>query len=327
MKFVEYNAIFMVKKAWKTLLSNSNINDVYRSYEFFCICFNYRISSISNIKKRNIVTKFIVCYDNGIPRCIAPIILDKTPQKYIRLLGHGTNAGTLDFIYDENDRKYAVETFHYIKKKYVDYCFEYVFVPEYSPICDEMNRIEVFNNYDVFCDTFDSFFSSLSKSTRQNIRTSYNRLEKDGKQFQLRIYRFGDKELENIIRIANDLYQERRLAWDENNIKLSTKTIYKIYKRDVVYQTMRKISSSLVACLFIDEELAAFFMGYENEKHLRIPRLAIDGDYSRYSPGMIMICEYLKRCPENYHFDLGRGDESYKSKLNGRLYKSFLLKI
>lgn len=326
MKFVERRSIFMVKKAWKILLSNSNINDVYRSYEFFRICFNYRISSISNIKKRNTATRFIVCYDKGIPKCIAPLILDNTPQKRIRLLGHGTNAGTLDFIYDDKDAQYALETLHYIQKEYADYCIEYYFVPKSSPICDEMRKEETFNNYDILVDSFDSYFSSLSKSTRQNIRTSYNRLEKDGKQYQMRIYRFGDQELEDIIRMTNDLYQDRRLAWDENNKRLSPKVIYKIYKRDVVYQTMRKLSSSLVVCLFIDGKLAAFFMGYEEDSHVRIPRLAIDSDYSRYSPGMILICEYLKQCPENYHFDLGRGDESYKSKLNGVIYETYVLK-
>lgn len=325
MNFVVHNMLIRVKKDWETLIKNSGIDDIYRSYEFFRICLNYRISSVSNIKKRNIISKFIVCFENGVPKCIAPLIFDNTPQKSIRLLGHGTNAGTLDFIYDANDKEYAAATYKYIRKKYPEYSLEFYFVPSLSPLCRMMERTEEFNNYDVYIETYESFFSSLSKSTRQNIRTSYNRLTKDGKEYQLKIYGCCEEGIESIIKEANMVYQRRRLVWEDSTVELSPKTIYKIYKRDVVYQTMRKLSSSKIVCLFIDGQLAAFFMGYEYDNQIRIPRLAIDDAYSRYSPGMILICEYLKQSPENFHFDLGRGDESYKSKLNGMVYKTYNL--
>ena len=95
MEFKEFSCIYSLRKIWKELVDESS-NNIYQSYEFNVLYYKYRITSISNIKKKNTKCRFIVAYENGEAKCIAPLAIDKFPEKTIRLLGHGTNAGYLE---------------------------------------------------------------------------------------------------------------------------------------------------------------------------------------------------------------------------------------
>ena len=68
---------------------------------------------------------------------------------------------------------------------------------------------------------------------------------------------------------------------------------------------------------------------YREEVGVIVPKLAIDSDYSFYSPGVIMISEYIKKlCSNNnnneYYIDLSRGDERYKTVLGGIVYYNYV---
>ena len=57
---------------------------------------------------------------------------------------------------------------------------------------------------------------------------------------------------------------------------------------------MRLCPVAVIYTLLINNEIAAFFMGYEYRDIIYIPRLAINDEFSKYSPGFIIINEYLK---------------------------------
>lgn len=315
MIFKEYSMIFPLKLIWKKLTKNNTVN-IYQSYEFNELFFKYRITSLSNICKGNICCRFVVCFENGEAKCIAPLAIDKKPEKTIRLLGHGTNAGYLDYIYE--DPEYAKKVHSYIEDKFKDYSFDYIFVDEASPLVDIMNIVGSFNNYAIKIKGYEDYFDSLSKSTRQNIRTAYNRMNTDGLKFETLKFdsykELGEKNLEKI----NDLYHKRKADW--LNLETIDKiTIMKALKRDVIYEGVRKLDNPIIVILNINSEMAAFFIGFSYENGVCIPRLAINTNFRRYSPGMILINEYLKTIQnENeYIFDLCRGDEKYKSSLGG----------
>ncbi|MDB2068696.1 GNAT family N-acetyltransferase [Clostridium perfringens] len=320
MNFKSYSSIYGAKKSWLQIISNNSQN-IYQTYEFNRLCYLYRITSLSNLKKGNILCDFIVGYENGVPVCIAPLVIDKKPKKCIRLLGHGTNAGYLDFIY--SNEKYVNDMYEYVKTKYVEYEFEFIFVKEKSPLTKIMRSIENFNNYSIHIEDYDEYFSGLSKSTRQNIRTSYNRISKDGRTYKLCVFDKNYKDLEKVLYYCNEIYHKRKKDWLEENIEYSTKIKRKILKRDVINQSMRRLDQSIIAVLIIDNNPAAYFMGLKYDDGIYIPRLAIDMEYSRYSPGIILINEFLKKCKnynfKSYVFDLCRGDEKYKSSLKGEI--------
>ena len=321
MEFFKTANIKKVKKYWQQLISNDD-KRVYQSYDFNKLCYKYRKSSLSAIKKRNTKCLFIVLVDKNIPLCIAPLNIDTTPRRTVRLLGHGTNAAYLDFIY--NDPQYAKIMYRYIAENFIGYEFDFIFVPQYSPLIDEMDVCENFSNYSIGVTDYAEWFANLSKSTRQNIRTAYNRIQTDQHIYSLKEYKATDCEFESQISICNDIYQKRRLDWGIGATKIGKLKSVLFLKRDVVYNFLR-CKKGVLTILFIDDKVSAFFVGFEFDNGIYIPRLAIDTTYSRYSPGVVLINEYLK-VHTNFIFDLCRGDEGYKKQVGGINTMTYRLK-
>lgn len=318
MKFKHYRWINSVKKHWNNIFDVGS-EDIYQSYKFNELCFWYRITSLSNIKCKNIKCDFIVGFDNDLPVCIAPLVIDVIPKKCIRLLGHGTNAGYLDFIY--KDPKYVEEMYHYICERYNSYEQEFIFVKESSPLFGFMSSYESFNNYEIHIDGYDEYFASLSKSTRQNIRTAYNRMNTDGISYELKVFEGNSSSINEVLFELNEIYHKRKADWIEEAPQFSERTKKIFFRRDVINQSARKDTNTMTVCLYLNSRPAAYFIGLTYKNGICIPRLAIDTEYGRYSPGVVLIIEYLKqiKIEMGYVFDLCRGDEKYKSSLKGEI--------
>lgn len=102
MEFKMYSTMGSVKKFWEQVEQRSN--NVYQSYTYNLLLYKYRKTSISNIKSFNTKTVFVVAFDKGQAVAIAPLTVNENPR-CVRLLGYGSNSGSLDFIY--NNEKYA----------------------------------------------------------------------------------------------------------------------------------------------------------------------------------------------------------------------------
>ena len=58
-------------------------------------------------------------------------------------------------------------------------------------------------------------------------------------------------------------------------------------------------------------------------KSVIIPRLSINDDFLKYSPGIVLINETAKKLAENKNIDnldLSKGDEKYKLSMGGEVY-------
>ena len=71
--------------------------------------------------------------------------------------------------------------------------------------------------------------------------------------------------------------------------------------------------------------IAAFLSGLidKNSKSVIIPRLSINDDFLKYSPGIVLINETAKKLAENKNIDnldLSKGDEQYKFSMGGEVY-------
>jgi CelD/BcsL family acetyltransferase involved in cellulose biosynthesis len=87
----------------------------------------------------------------------------------------------------------------------------------------------------------------------------------------------------------------------------------------------RAITYSLVR---IDGKLAAAMCGFLNQDGSWVlPKLAINMDFSRYSPGGILINESIKYIYENQipitNVDLSRGEERYKYIYGGKQHLNY----
>ncbi|BES66472.1 hypothetical protein SANA_29110 [Gottschalkiaceae bacterium SANA] len=204
-------------------------------------------------------------------------------------------------------------------------------VPEETYLNDALkdNNIEIKNNINVAieCENdYDHYFTNLSKSVRQNIRTAYNRIKKDGLEYDFNLYSSGNVTLKESNEIM-DVYIKRR----KNNYGLRYNVkIQEWFLRHYHYNTIgfRKLEEGMYAVLKINGQVAAFWGGYvdRNRRYVIVPRLAINDEYYKYSPGYLLINETMKILKKEYGvpvLDLSKGDEKYKYDLGGKAYSTY----
>ena len=86
---------------------------------------------------------------------------------------------------------------------------------------------------------------------------------------------------------------------------------------------MQKSSKNFYAILKCDNELIAFMSGIQENHSFRVPRLSINDEFFKYSPGIILINETIKSLSVSHpkiDLDLGIGDEKYKKSMGGTEY-------
>lgn len=185
--------------------------------------------------------------------------------------------------------------------------------------------------------SFEEHFSDLSKGTRQNIRTAYNRSKRDGRSLEFHIYQavegWSEKATEELKAIRKqhlDVYLKRQATrYDHGDI------IFRLFKRKADF--LHGVISSpygFMADITLDGQIAAFMHGYSNQRRnsIEIPRLALNPEFSFYSPGILLVVEtlkYLYQTSDRPSLDLCRGTEQYKLSLGGELYttNSFTIKL
>lgn len=286
------------------------------------------------------LSPFIACVEeveNGAIVMIAPLKKDVV-ERNVKMLGDIKGCGCTDFIFShrltDSDRHKCVELllkqFGKLKlrrvksESIVSQCVERCFV---SPMPSKQMCVRL-----VFGGDVDGYVESLSHSVRQNLRTAYNRMRRDGVEYELRIWMPGTP-------IDNDTWQELmrtyldRLLGKYKTVRFGS-VFYKFYKT-VFYRYIAHDSKSLYelgnafhAVLLNNGKLMAFMSGYadHNETKLVIPRLAINNEYKFYSPGYVLILETMRKLSASSNFreiDLSRGTERYKLDLGGLTYYTF----
>lgn len=86
----------------------------------------------------------------------------------------------------------------------------------------------------------------------------------------------------------------------------------------------------MTIALYIDGQLAAFLSGMTDGVRLVVPRLSINDEYRRYSPGAMLISEAIKMLASQSTIrvlDLSKGEEPYKYQLGGRIHKAYSCRL
>ena len=158
---------------------------------------------------------------------------------------------------------------------------------------------------------------------RQNIRTAYNYLDKNNISFSFEILKGADIKKNDLKRIM-DIYFKRR-----NSHNGADSYLHQFYLKHFHYYTVaqRALNNSYVGVLRMGGEIVAFWSGFSNwhGDYISCPRLSINEKYSRYSPGIILLCEtakVLKDMTGIPTLDLSRGAHSYKIRMGGIKYYS-----
>ena len=95
---------------------------------------------------------------------------------------------------------------------------------------------------------------------------------------------------------------------------------------------MRSDPDNFYALLYLNDQPAAFLSGMVEKAGSRaiIPRLSIEDEFSKYSPGMVLVNETIQRMiPESNtrYLDLSKGTEKYKLSMGGTLYHTHHIEL
>ncbi len=175
----------------------------------------------------------------------------------------------------------------------------------------------------------DQYIASLSKHTRQNLRTAYNRLSKAELSLASNIFFTKDITSQVIDRLYNGhigMYEERQVnRYNSSRLRQWLKGKY-----HYLVSTL-KTSVGFISEIRINGNPAAFMEGYVNADNVSvvIPKLAINEQYGHYSPGMILVNETAKHLINAGYkqLDLARGGEQYKLSMGGTIYNTHNIKI
>lgn len=96
---------------------------------------------------------------------------------------------------------------------------------------------------------------------------------------------------------------------------------------NICFHLINRNNRASIAVLEIEGVTAAMMILFREHDGVIVPKLAINTDFSRYSPGHVLISEYFKSRSSQFVFDLSRGAEQYKTALGGSVYYNYGFEI
>ena len=171
-----------------------------------------------------------------------------------------------------------------------------------------------------FPEGYDAYYAGLSKSVRQNLRTAYNRLNRDQKTIELTVCRtepFEPALWQEALRIH---VKRKRLR---DGIREDWLHSYAAHHHDPLEKALKNNGPHMLFLLTVDGVGAAYFAGFLSNDGLSVvvPRLSIDDDFKFYSPGLVMLVEAIKYLEANTAIrciDLCHGEQTYKYAMGGQ---------
>lgn len=312
-----------VESIWRLLWKDGNAT-IYQSPEYIKMVCKYFFPYKFILRK---TPCFIVFYEDETPIMILPLFKSWFKKSYI-LFGYKAGCGYLDAVYSKS-----------MTLKKMEKCFEVLYrakgirdIQVYHVKEDSLLGQYILQTQKVIqesvCTTialpesFDEYNASLSKNSRQNIRTAYNRLEKQEKKHELEIYD-ASKTPKKLRSSLLRLYADRQVL----HYKKAGGFLYRLFIRfiDIGTKLQTKYEGrSRVFVLKIDGKVAAYFDAIYTDYSIVIPRLAIQEEFNWFSPGIILLNESIKvLCAEKEIrvIDLTHGAERYKLAMGGAVAK------
>ena len=324
-KFQDYNKI---REYWGKMYENNPRLSIYQSIEYTDYLWKHILPYKFILRKKPIFYLFL---DNNQPILLVPLYRDWFSSQAV-LFGYKTGCGYLDIICDDaitmcqfdqclqllsRDNSISKIQFCHVRENSV--LAEYI--RQKSVEIGQTDCIEI----DI-CDTYEEYHSQLSKNTRQNLRTAYNRLNNDEKNMEFQFYT-SSTLTKTIKDSVLDLYYERQTQ----QYHKSNSFIFKFFLKHIDIGTLNLNNDDIENIIFtvhIDGKLAAFYAAIVDKDRVIVPRLAIADEFGRYSPGMILINESIKFFHQDSklgirYIDLTHGDEKYKKALGGSVHHCY----
>jgi len=328
---------------WRNLYKGNEFLTPYSSFEFNKIFYKtYRFG----LRRAFFKAAFYEVIDNH-ENTIMIIPLFGNKNKYY-IFGDLAGTGYLDFIYK---RDCAYEDFDNAfkllgnelkgSKLFLHKINEKSKLNDYAASNDAFRRNGRVDEDICVKISFDSdygeYFKALSKSVRQNIRTSRNRLEREGLNYRLDIMIdevIPSKLKDEMLKVYNQRIVEKYARSEVSIFIKAVRALAEATRRYVnpITVSTAKMNGNFNSMLHIDNSLVAFLSGYitDDDTTVIIPQHAMDSRYSRYGPGALLISETIKWLTQNTtirNLDLSRGSEKYKYSLGGKEHYNYSYEI
>lgn len=301
-------------------------------------------------RKKNIFRRgrYIVLYDEkNNPKFIAPIQIVHTSVSYNKIgikrgfyfIGRCGYSDYLNFIYNNFEEEYLEVLGDYLSTKYKLNYFYFENMIENTKAFKYLQESKIYKVVDkskctcvslTLPETFEEYNKSLSKHSRQNIRTEINRSKKKNKEFTYELTsQLDDKLIKNFNEIRNTRLKEKR---KKSLAKCSFKgKIYNLIKGGIdnfaneENDIYRNNCSKIAFIVREHEEVAAFYYGLYNKnlKTMYVMTAGVNKEFEWFSPAIHQLYLFIKKQYEEgvlflKTIDFTRGGEKYKYALGGK---------
>ena len=336
-----------LKKDWSSLQNGEDMT-AFQHYEWYCMLEEEFNSN--KMKKMFGKIQYYEVFENGNPVIIAPMHIQRHTlkigpfgyEKGIYFLGMRGYSDYLNFIYTEiND-----EQIDYLLKCLLDISVNKALLLSELRDNSKISRVlstgcihanverlnwETCVNLEM-PDSSEAFFKGMSKQFRQNYRTQKHRCDNDGIAIEYVFHQgcFSEESvISEILRIHEDRFDNKNKK--NKAVKLSTLLSKIRGSFDEITYSLKNDSDSWLLLGYINNKLVSYIYGLSDDYAVRIMQLGFLKNYSKYSPGITILIDYLLQNYEKYQgksIDFTRGDEAYKFRMGGTEHRisSFIVR-
>lgn len=328
LELVEHRALYALRSAWE----NMEVEGAYQS--FFINKLLYERMIVYSLQ-RKYTPYYYEIREEGKTVLIVPLCRYWKTKTFCSL-GNVNGFQVYDFVYDKATQYTEL-------KSYVEFFLrelrwtgiELSHMPPqsmaYRCLCELLSDKKSISEYENVAISLEkgylTWYESLSKNSRQNIRTAYNRLEKAELAVRLDIYR-GQRISRRMLNKLLEIYFERHESRYAVRTSLAKRLYLKYFDFSTAYQ--QDYRNNMYAVLFINNEIAGFMSGVVERDNASfiVPRLSIVSKFAKYSPGVMLINEFAKQAESQgiRTLDLSKGNERYKTVMGGEIYYTYTLK-
>ena len=181
-----------------------------------------------------------------------------------------------------------------------------------------------------FSNDYNEYFAGLTKNSKSNLKKAYNKLDKNGIKYEIKVFP-GILKDEKLLREIFKIYTKRSEEWMKKRRAFPFAKYIKNRYFSVTAWSMQAMASHYTFCFFLNENLSAFMTGYlTNYNEITFPMISMDSEYAKFSPGKIMISEAVKYLQQNtniHALDVSRGDERYKIEMGGHSHYNYRYRL
>lgn len=307
---------------WNHIYSNNPTIKPTQSYQY------YKHLFVSFYLHKKILSRWKVIfhhYSKDGNDCILPLVVNKK-RRTIRSISYYGRLDYEDIISSTNNPIYIGEALQNILQPYPGYSITFENINEDSllfPVLKKSLHISETCVKIELPDNYNAYFEKLSKHQRQNIRTAYNKLSKE--DFATHLVQYDTSH-----HVPRKVWHQCKLLYDQRHNASGSK--FKLwYERETnpFHRILNNVQEHRIMVLFHNETPIAYMAGLfsQSQSCYYIPRLCINNEYSKYSPGILLVNETIKQLINEgvKTLDLMRGDEPYKFAMGGTANNNYAL--